>query len=209
MARLTMDGIAKLPTSFPVCAAEGGGMEIAMKKLLLVLASLFVTIGLCACGSGNGLFVAPTPTPIPELDPTAILSADNVYEGINYEYVPVIDGSVVTNGNSKSVVYVSNPKGLGDSVTVKITQYNESTSIDQVYQQFAAAKAKRYEITEVTELGETAYIAYPTIHVYDRGCIIEVTAGSGSDETQQQLLLNLAKTAVANFEQMMPAPVQQ
>ena len=209
MARLTMDGIAKLPTSFPVCAAEGGGMEIAMKKLLLVLASLFVTIGLCACGSGNGLFAAPTPTPIPELDPTAILSTDNVYEGINYEYVPVIDGSVVTNGNSKSVVYVSNPKGLGDSVTVKITQYNESTSIDQVYQQFAAAKAKRYEITEVTELGETAYIAYPTIHVYDRGCIIEVTAGSGSDETQQQLLLNLAKTAVANFEQMMPAPVQQ
>lgn len=201
--------LIKLPTSFPVYAAEGGGMEIAMKKLLLVLASLFVTIGLCACGSGNGLFAAPTPTPIPELDPTAILSTDNVYEGINYEYVPVIDGSVVTNGNSKSVVYVSNPKGLGDSVTVKITQYNESTSIDQVYQQFAAAKAKRYEITEVTELGETAYIAYPTIHIYDRGCIIEVTAGSGSDETQQQLLLNLARTAVANFEQMMPAPVQQ
>ena len=59
----------------------------------------------------------------------------------------------------------------------------------------------------MTELGETAYIAYPTIHVYDRGCIIEVTAGSGSDEDQQQLLVNLAKTAVAKFEQIMPAPV--
>ena len=178
-----------------------------MKKLLLVIASLIVTIGLCACGNGGGLFAKPTATPIPVLDPTTILTTDNVYAGLNYEYVPVLDGEIKTEGNTRSAVYVSNPKGLGDSVEIKITQYNETTSIDQVYQQFAAAKEKRYEITEVTELGETAYIAYPTIHVYDRGCIIEVTAGSGSDETQQQLLVNLAKVAVANFEQIMPAPV--
>lgn len=178
-----------------------------MKKLLLVIASLLMTVGLCACGEGGGLFAEPTATPIPEIDPTTILTADDVYAAINYEYVPVVDGGVVTDGNSSSAVYVSNPKGLGDSVTIKLTQYTESISIDQVYQEFAAAKAKRYEITEVTELGETAYIAYPTIHVYDRGCIIEVTAGSGSDEEQQQLLVNLAKTAVAKFEQIMPAPV--
>ena len=146
---------------------------------------------------------------MPELDPTAILTSDNVYEGINYEYVPVIDGGIKTEGNTKSAVYVSDPKGIGDSVEIKITQYSDAVTIDQVYQQFAAAKAKRYDITEVTELGETAYIAYPTIHVYDRGCIIEVTAGSGSDETQQQLLVNLAKVAVANFEQIMPAPAVQ
>lgn len=180
-----------------------------MKKLLLVFASLMVTIGLCACGGGGGLFAKPTATPIPMLDPTLVLTADNVYAGVNYEYVPVMDGDVKTEGTTRSAVYVSNPKGLGDSVEIKVTQYNETTSIDAVYQKFAAAKAKRSDITEVTELGETAYIAYPTIHVYDRGCIIEVTAGSGSDETQQQLLVNLAKVAVANFEQMMPAPVLQ
>lgn len=183
------------------------GIIDIMKKLLLVMASLLITIGLCACGNGGSLFAEPTATPIPQIDPTTILTADDVYAGINYEYVPVIDGEVVTDGNSRSAVYVSNPKGLGDTVTIKITQYTDSISIDQVYQQFAAAKAKRYEITEVTELGETAYIAYPTIHVYDRGCIIEVTAGSGSDEAQQQLLVNLAKVAVAKFEQIMPAPV--
>ena len=180
-----------------------------MKKLLFVIASLMITIGVCSCGKGGGMFAKPTATPMPELDPTAILTSDNVYEGINYEYVPVIDGGIKTEGNTKSAVYVSDPKGIGDSVEIKITQYSDAVTIDQVYQQFAAAKAKRYDITEVTELGETAYIAYPTIHVYDRGCIIEVTAGSGSDETQQQLLVNLAKVAVANFEQIMPAPAVQ
>lgn len=167
---------------------------------------MLAVFGLCACGSGGGLFAEPTPTPIPQIDPTTLLTSDDVYAAVNYEYVPVVDGGVVEDGNSRSAVYVSNPKGLGDSVEIKITQYSENFSIDQVFQVFAAAKAKRYEITEVTELGETAYIAYPTIHVYDRGCIIEVTAGSGSDEAQQALLVNLAKTAVARFEQIMPAP---
>lgn len=180
-----------------------------MKKLLLIISSLLITIGICSCGNGGGLFAKPTPTPIPVLDPTVILSADDVYAGINYEYAPVIDGEMKIEGNSRSVVYVSNPKGQGDSVEIKITQYNETTGIDQVYQSFAAAKEKRYEITEVTDLGETAYIAYPSIHVYDRGCVIDITAGSGSDETQQQLLLNLAKLAVANFEEIMPAPVTE
>lgn len=32
-----------------------------MKKLLLVLASLAMIIGLCACGGGGGLFAKPTP----------------------------------------------------------------------------------------------------------------------------------------------------
>ena len=180
-----------------------------MKKLLLLAASLLITVGLCACGGGGGLFAKPTPTPISVLDPTTILSVDNVYEGIGYEYVPVLDGEIVTENNSRSAVYVSNPKGLGDSVKIEVTQYNEGITIDQVYQEFATAKAKRLDITEVTELGETAYIAYPTIHVYDRGCIIEVTAGSGSDEKQQNLLITLAKVAVANFEQIMPAPAVQ
>ena len=180
-----------------------------MKKLIVMISSLLITIGLCSCGGGGGIFAKPTPTPIPVLDPTAILTAYNVYAGINYEYVPVVDGEIKTEGNTRSVVYVSNPKGIGDSVEIKITQYNETTSIDQVYQKFSAAKEKRYEITEVTDLGETAYIAYPSIHVYDRGCIIDITAGSGSNETQQQLLLNLAKLAVANFEQIMPAPAAE
>lgn len=178
-----------------------------MKKILLVISSLLVTIGLCACGEGGGLFAKPTATPMPELDPMAILTTDNVYEGINYEYVPVLDGSVISEGNSREAVYVSNPKGLGDSVSIKITQYTDSISIDQVYQKFAEDKAKRTDIIEVTELGETAYIAYPTLHVFDRGCIVEVTAGSGSGDEQLNMLLNLGKTAIANFEQMMPAPV--
>lgn len=49
-----------------------------MKKLLLVLASLAMIIGLCACGGGGGLFAKPTPTPIPEIDPATLITTDDV-----------------------------------------------------------------------------------------------------------------------------------
>ena len=49
-----------------------------MKKLLLVLASLAMIIGLCACGGGGGLFAKPTPTPIPEIDPATLITIDDV-----------------------------------------------------------------------------------------------------------------------------------
>ncbi len=60
-----------------------------MKKLLLVLASLAMIIGLCACGGGGGLFAKPTPTPIPEIDPATLITTDDV--ALNAGYTPVIE----------------------------------------------------------------------------------------------------------------------
>ena len=48
-----------------------------MKKLLLVLASLAMIIGLCACGGGGGPFSKPTPTPITANDPAAPITNDD------------------------------------------------------------------------------------------------------------------------------------
>ena len=119
------------------------------------------------------------------------------------------DDALIQEGNKITAKYIPEPLGSGDSVFVELYEPSENLDEEAVEEKFEASREKRTDFIEVDDLGDDAYIAYPTIHVYDRGCIIEVTAGSGSDETQQQLLVNLAKVAVANFEQMMPAPVLQ
>ena len=161
-----------------------------MKKLLLVLASLAMIIGLCACGGGGGLFAKPTPTPIPEIDPATLITTDDV--ALNAGYTPVIEESGTSrNGNVATVLYRSEPIGQNDTVTVKVTQFTDT--IDY-----------RSSAELVEGIGQESYIAFPTIHVYDRGCIIEITAGSGSDDNQKTLLKNLAITAAGRLESIIP-----
>ena len=143
-----------------------------MKKLLLVLASLAMIIGLCACGGGGGLFAKPTPTPIPEIDPATL--------------------------------YRSEPIGQNDTVTVKVTQFTDTIDYQMLFDQYEQEKSKRSSAELVEGIGQESYIASPTIHVYDRGCIIEITAGSGSDDNQKTLLKNLAITAAGRLESIIP-----
>ncbi|MDD6483780.1 MAG: hypothetical protein PUF72_04290 [Clostridiales bacterium] len=186
-----------------------------MKKIIFVLSCLLVTIGLCACGGGGGLFgLAPTPepTPVPEIDPVSILSPDEVYEALNYEYVPVIDGGLIyhDDGYKHYMTYVSDPKGQGDSVRIEVAQYTDTVTPETIWYSFDEAMQKRSDRESVEGIGEVAYIAFPSIHVYDRGCGITISAGSGDSEEQRQLLVNLAQRAVTNLEaQISPLPVPE
>lgn len=172
---------------------------VIMKKLLLVISSLLVTVGLCACGGNGGLFKsAATPTPIPVVEPSNLLSADEVKEYVNYDVT--VDEESTEKTGAKSVVYVSNPKGKENSVTVKIIQFSDKLSKDDVWGQYDNGRIKRSSAKTVEGLGSDAYIAYPSIHVYDRGCEIIISAGSGSDQTQEDLLKRMAERAVMNFE---------
>lgn len=181
-----------------------------MKKILLILSCLIVTIGLCACGDGGGLFQSATPTPIPKIDPTMVLSPDDVYEALNYAYVPVIDGGLIyhENGYEHSMTYVSDPKGQGDSVTVKVSQYTDTVPIETIWYSFDDNRQKRSDAENIDGIGEAAYIAFPSIHVYDRGCSIDISAGSGDTDEQKQLLMTLAQKAVVNLENIVPIPEQ-
>lgn len=179
-----------------------------MKKILFALSCLLITIGLCACGGEGGLFQTATPTPIPEIDPTSVLSPDDVYEALNYEYVPVIDGGLIYHegGYKHSMTYVSDPKGQGDSVTVKVSQYTDSVPMETVWYTFDDNRQKRSDAENIDGIGEVAYIAFPSIHVYDRGCSIDISAGSGDSDKQRQLLIALAQKAAANLENLVPVP---
>lgn len=174
-----------------------------MKKLLLVIASLTLTIMMCSCG---GPFSKSAPKPIPVVDPSTLITADDVAAMTGY--YPVLSGGAVKyDGNTATALYVSDPLGQ-DPVEITVQQYNEEVPVVNVWYAYDTDHAYRSSAENVENLGENAYIAFPSINIYDRGCYIRITAGSGSDENQRNLLLNLAYTAIPRFEQIME-PVSQ
>ena len=170
-----------------------------MKKMLLLLSSLIMIIGLCSCGEG-GLFASPTPTPVPVVSPTDVLAVSDVAEFVGYEVVA--DGDIIDDGESKSVVYVSSPKGAKDSVTVKVVQFSDTLSKDEIWNRYENGRVKRSSAEFVEGLGTDAYIAFPSVHIYDRGCEIVISAGSGSDDEQKELLKRIGERAVMNFQRI-------
>lgn len=174
-----------------------------MKKVLLVLSCLLMIMGLCACGEGGGLFAKATPTPVPEIDPAALITAEDV--AINAGYTPVIEPSATSReGNVATVLYRSEPIGQNDTVSVKVTQFTDTIGYQTIFDEYEQNKAKRQSAELVEGIGQEAYIAIPTINVFNRGCLIEITAGSGADDTQKTLLKNLAITAASRLEAIIP-----
>ncbi len=173
-----------------------------MKKIVLVLSSLVLTVSLCAC-KGGGLFAKPTPTPVPDIDPASLVTAQDVmsYAG----YTPIIDTErTARNANVAEVVYRSEILGQSDPVTVKFTQFTDTIDYQMLFEQYEQEKAKRASAELIGGIGQEAYIAFPTIHVYNKGCLIDITAGSGADENQKALLINLATAAASRLEQIIP-----
>ena len=175
-----------------------------MKKILFVLATLAGIIMMCSCGGEGGLFAKPTPTPIPVIDPSTLITADDVAAATGY--LPVMEG-VKYDGNIATVLYRSEPIGQ-DPVEITVQQYNEEIPVVNVWYAYDTDRAYRSTAEEIANLGETAFIAFPSINIYDRGCYIRITAGSGADENQRNLLLNLANIAIPRLEEIMEPVLQ-
>lgn len=171
-----------------------------MKKVLFTLISAVVTLCVCACSAP---FSKPQPTPVPDIDPAMLITAQDVaaYAG----YTPVTEPSGTgRNGNIAEVLYRSEPLGQYDNVKVKITQFTDTIDYQMLFEQYEQEKARRTSAELIPGIGQEAYIAYPTIHVYDKGCLIDITAGSGADEIQKNLLTSLAAVAASRVEQIIP-----
>ncbi|MBQ7573960.1 MAG: hypothetical protein IJT23_06840 [Clostridia bacterium] len=171
-----------------------------MKKISLFLAVFVTILALCSCGGKT-----ETKEPVPTIDPSTLLTIDDVALATGYQ--PVLDGgAITTDGNYSKALYLSDPIGQ-DPVSIEITQYTDDITPEVVFYAYDTARALRSSAEEIPELGETAFVAYPSINIYDRGCYIKITAGSGADENQKNQLLTLARIAVSKFEEQMPAPV--
>lgn len=176
--------------------------EVIMKKIISILSLAAITMSLCSCGEG-GLFGDPIPTPEPMIDAAEVLTIDNVKTAVADNYTVELEGGgAVTEGNVTTASYRANPVGSGDPIIVEVIQSVGSVSEDTIWADYEAKRLTRSSAQLVEGIGEDAYIAYPSIHVYNKGTEIVITAGSGSDEGQANYLKDLAKTAVANIEAM-------
>lgn len=172
-----------------------------MKKLLSVCLTLLMVMGLCSCGKGGGLFADPVPTPVPEISPLDLISAEEIYVAINYAYAPVLDGDTcVRDGNKSTAFFRSELIGQGDPVIIEITQYSDTVPKEDVWYEYDNDRIKRTSAQTVENMGEDAFIAFPSIHIFDKGCYIKITAGSGNTEEQRNTLMSLAATAVAKLD---------
>ena len=109
---------------------------------------------------------------------------------------------VTNDGSARTVVYVPNPIGSADTVTVSIEQFSESVTTNQVWADYENSRIRRKDMEFVEGIGEDCYIAYPYINVYVRGCFIRISAGSGDNDEQADLLKSLAKSAALKVEGM-------
>lgn len=166
-----------------------------MKKTLLF--TLIICTGLLSsCKSEKKVKNQPI------LLPTDVISLDTAcqnYAGDGYTFI-MKDDAVKQEGNHLYATYLAEPLGAGDNIYVDIYITDENNNSSSIKNTFEASKNKRSDFVAVEDLNAEAYITYPTIHLYSNDVYAAITAGSGSDDEQAELLINLGKTALENIE---------
>ena len=157
-----------------------------MKRLFLGFFRCFLILWLCSCGS---VPKSSNQTSWVQLAPSELLSGEEVAAIAGF-----VPKAAETLARQKStVVYESDPIGAQDPVILDVYQYNGRTSVALIRQQYDEWKEKRPEAQEIDGLtGVDAFLAYPSLHLYRDGIHIVITAGSGADEAQAELLQRLA-----------------
>lgn len=137
---------------------------------------------------------------IPPMKASEIITLDQAKQAVNGEYELKADGEDKTEGNKSSILYKSEPTGAGYPVEVTLYQPIEGKSASDVEADYEEMLSKRPKALSAEDMGsERAFIAYPSIHIYQKGYHFIITAGGGSDDRQQELLKNLARTGLENL----------
>lgn len=168
-----------------------------MKKILSVLTCVGAAVCISSCGNSVKI------SEIERLSPDTLITAESV-SAICGTTLKADENGVTNDGSARSVTYVPNALGAEDPVTIKIEQFSESLMPTQVWNDYENSRVRRSDMEFVEGIGEDCYIAYPYINVYDRGCFIRISAGSGGDEEQKELLKSLAAAAAAVVENTIP-----
>lgn len=137
----------------------------------------------------------------PMLLPTDVLSLENAQAAVGDEYTLTLkDDAVKQDGNHLNAVYVCDPLGSGDNVFVELYVKDKDNDENSIKSRFEASRNKRSDFIQVQGLGDDAYITYPSLHLYSNGVYVKITAGSGANDAQSELLISLGKTADANIK---------
>ena len=158
-----------------------------IKTIVIALLSLIL---LCSCSEEQEFKTTIYPSDI--LTPTEL----EPYVG----YSPVMTEE--TSRRVSTATYTSDPIGTGDTVIVKVYQKNQLQTEEQVRAYFDECQNSRSDAFSIDSLDVDAYIAYPFIHYYTNGYHVQIGAGTGSDNLQKALLMNLAKLSYENLTRL-------
>ena len=137
----------------------------------------------------------------PMLLPTDVINIEEAQALIGDSYtLKVKDNAVVQEENLLSVKYLSEPLGSGDGIFIEILTPDENHSRSVIKDEFSKSRDKRSDRILVKGLGDDAYIAYPTLHLYTHDLYVTITAGSKSSDEQADLLIELGKIAQKNID---------
>ncbi|MDY3928626.1 MAG: hypothetical protein SOZ34_04590 [Clostridia bacterium] len=152
-----------------------------MKKFIPLF--ICICIFLASCGKKDKI------EPRDTVYPSDLVTVEELAPFIGY--TPVM--SETRSRRVSDAVFVSDPIGKEDIVEIKVRQKNGLQSESEVKEYFDECKKMRSDAFDV-QLDNTveAFIAYPTLHYYINGYHVEITAGSGSDDLQKNLLQNIA-----------------
>ncbi len=172
-----------------------------MKKICTMAVCLAMAFSMASCGKNSAI---KDISEIERISPDKLISAETVSDITGVTMVADSDG-IVSEGSTKSITYVSDTDEPEDPVTIQIEQFSESLSTNQVWTDYESSRVRREDMEFITGIGEDCYVAYPYINVYDRGCFIRISAGSGDNGKQRELLERLAVCAVQELEKIIPA----
>ncbi len=160
-----------------------------MKKIILLI--LCFSVLLSSCGITDKTETRDT------VYPSELITIEELTAFIGY--TPVM--SETRSRRVSDALYVSDPIGKEDIVEIKLRQKNGLQSEEEVKEYFDECKKMRPDAFEVQldNQNAEAFIAYPTLHYYINGYHIEVTAGSGNDDLQKNLLQNIANITLENL----------
>jgi len=110
-------------------------------------------------------------------------------------------GEVVKTGNKLKLQYTADPLGSGDNIDIDFVFYSDEYPRSAVEDLYNYDREHLLVYEDVADLGEKAFVAFPSIHIYEKGFYIKITAGSGSGGEQCDLLKSLGKTAMTNLDE--------
>lgn len=166
--------------------------------LIIVAAIIAVVAVRCSKDTEEPINAEPA---ITELDPSALLPIEQAALTVGYNLTS--DGVTTDADGTKTVLYRPEPLGSADTVKVCVKQYSTSVSKDSIRSEFDDDRAARSDTETIDATGIDVYIALPSIRMYYDGYYITITAGSGSNDAQKDLLVSLAQTAAANLSTLL------
>ncbi len=128
------------------------------------------------------------------LDAKMLLDTEKAEELL--QYTPV--GSYEDSYTKSIARYDSEPIGK-DPIIVELYAHNDKKSAEDIYNDFKKRHEERTDAEDVTEYDAEAFLAYPSVNIYKDGYMVVVTAGSGADDAQKQLLLKAGAVAADNL----------